>query len=283
MRTELDIRLAVAEANEVFRRFPLQTCLPLLIVGLSLDWALIPLHRLQDPHRVILPLITILLIGVAGYWASCAADAGTSAMYLRAREGGTPTLRQIGQTVRLLRFNSVTVGLLVRYMGWVLLWVLGGVLAYAALQGIRMATHRHVLAGNDRWLGLVVELFIVPYVAYRYTFVFQQFVIQGGMSAGFLDECVQQAKRVWKIALLVTIVDCYVFALVGGAQRLFTRRPDLSLWAEIVLVSVPTIVRYVFAAWMVLVRTGLALQLGGVGQERASGDEPMISGEPSPA
>jgi hypothetical protein len=204
-------------------------------------------------------------------------------MYLRAREGGTPTLRQIGQTVRLLRFNSVTVGLLVRYMGWVLLWVLGGVLAYAALQGIRMATHRHVLAGNDRWLGLVVELFIVPYVAYRYTFVFQQFVIQGGMSAGFLDECVQQAKRVWKIALLVTIVDCYVFALVGGAQRLFTRRPDLSLWAEIVLVSVPTIVRYVFAAWMVLVRTGLALQLGGVGQERASGDEPMISGEPSPA
>lgn len=201
MRTELDVPLAAAEATEVFRRFPVRVCMPLVTVGL-LSTCEIPFFRWQEQHAGGWTAFWGTALSLLGYWIYCAAEAGAAAMYLKIRAGDKPTFRDVGRIVSKPRFNAVARELLVRYIGWGLVWVLAGLLIFGVVQATRAVAHVPIATLVHPNLARIAAELFLPFVIYRYTFVFPQFAIADGVGPGFVDRCVQQANRVRKVALL---------------------------------------------------------------------------------
>jgi hypothetical protein len=132
------------------------------------------------------------------------------------------------------------------------------------------------------WVAFIFAGLIVPAILYRYVFVFQQFAIAPGSGTDFFDRCVRQANQVWKTAVLLSTGESLTILLIGHAAALIKRQEAHS--ARTIAVDITTcIVTNCFSVWLILLRTELAQQLGAAAQRGVTGDEPMITGEPSPA
>ena len=139
MNPRLDVRVAIREADEIFIRFPVLLCLPMVVLGLvSYAATLLPARHVFSLGLLAL-LTTILLNWFVGIVLS--------AMYLRARDGQDPSWWQAGDVIRYRGLASTTARLLLRYFGWILL--LGTVLGVAPSYIRR--SDMWVLV-RDRWL-----------------------------------------------------------------------------------------------------------------------------------
>jgi hypothetical protein len=290
MATNLDVRRAVNEANRVFRRYALPICLPLVVVGLPSQFLAFE-HPIGQNH--ITPALAIFsLLLLATGCLSKAAEVTTSMMFLKAQQGVKPRVRQVGEALRSRGLLSVIVGLFARYMLWTAVALLIAVVVYWLTKAVSPALHVTGsggasgisvtgLTGHD-WVTLIFGGILVPAFLYRYVFVLQQFAVAPGSGTDFFDRCVKQANQAWKTAMLLSIGENLTTYLLWHAQALVIRQEPHSA-GTVTADLITCILTNGFAAWLVLVRTGLVQQLGAVTQRGVSRDEPMVSGEPSRA
>jgi hypothetical protein len=283
MRPELDIRSAVSDANRVLRCSPAQVCFPLVLVGLASTCTTLLITRWQMHHSIGWGAACGLALCLVYFWAQCAAQVCTADLHVQGVDGSKPSLTQALRALTKPRFNAVVRELLIRYIAWGLLWIVIALLAFALLQAIRALTHAHLLIfGRPEIANIATEL-VLPLVLYRYTFVLPQFAITRRVQPGFVDGWVQEANQVWRVSLALACIEWWGAILLERPQVFLLHHVGSSTAAQITVHAAGSIVLGAFAAWMVLIRTDIARQLGAVSQVPTSAAPQPTPGETSPA
>jgi hypothetical protein len=205
MDSNLDVRMAIAKANEVFVRFPARLCVPMLVLGAigysAASW--------QRGHPLTIGLFGLLVTVLLNWFVGVV----LSAMYLRARSGRDPSWRQANDVIRYRGLASTTAQLSLRYFMWILLlgMVAGvGTVLYSAFAhaGARVGPAAGVgsaVRGVGSGIRIILFLFFSWLVLYRYMFVFPMFVVERGAGNRFVDRCVARTKRVWRTGVLLML------------------------------------------------------------------------------
>jgi len=142
--------------------------------------------------------------------------------------------------------------------------------------------HSHDLFRRGVWT-ISFEM-VIWLVLYRYMFVMPMFAIARGAQPGFFSQCVAETKRVWSAAVPLALLEIapslahsiFKLAVWGRLAQLsgFSRILDLPL-----VIAVDC-----FAAWFILVKTGIALQLMPVQSlDAPQGDGPAVDLPPQQA
>jgi hypothetical protein len=280
MSAGLDVRRAVNEANRVFRRYPARISLPTVLAavlsyaGSTLTLAQTASLQAHPPHleRPFLLFAVLLLNGFGLFWLYSSVEVGVTAMYLRAREGAEPRGEQLGEVLHYPGLASVFWGLMVRYLGWIMLLMAMGlgvavvvlISSFVSHLGAPSKSGIGAFAGRPGVMGEVAGVAVVAIGAlifYRYMFVLPMFAIARRAGPGFIEDCVGRAKRVWKTAALVLFVGSLptlALSLIGPPAGQLLSPPHAGQVAAELAAGV---VAGCFTAWFILVRAGLALQL----------------------
>jgi hypothetical protein len=291
MHTGLDVRLAVHEANEVFRRFPARiSVLPVLLGLLSYtmsEW-MQPDQQPPDGHHALVYLLLIVVGGFVMYWIDCFVQVAVSSMYLRAREGEEPGTKQVGEAWQYRGFVSLAGGLLLRIIGWtqvilvpiaiaigVISVIVNGIAGSTSGVGATAGGVGHGFAIVAGVIVAVAFVIVATFIFCRYMFIFPMFAIERGSGRGFLDECVRRTKTVLKTAAWVQIVGMIPACLIVGVEMLARRHWTPPLGVHIAIELAVALVNGCYAAWFILVKTGLAMQLMA---EPAAAIEPIGDG-----
>ena len=262
MNSSLDVFLAVREANRVFRSFPVRFSLPLVLLGLA-GYASVAIERGRQ-HLLLNGFMLVVTMSLG--WL---VEIVLSAMCLRARAGMEPSIEQTGEVLRYPGLGSVMVKLFFRCLGWALVacviwlvcYVVYGVTVQLAIGRAAQDSLIHSHSLIRRGFGTIAFLLVTWLLLYRYMFVLPMLAIVRGSRGKFFGECVAMTKQVWRAALPLAFIEIAptlarsVFKLVvwgslgqpNGSRRML----DLAM-----VVAVEC-----FAAWFILVKTGLALQL----------------------
>jgi len=279
MKTGLDVRSAVRDANEVFGRYTARIAVLPVLMGLFgyATTAWMPPDYYQNTHdNPILVLLFIFGGGFVLFWINYFIEVVVSSMYLRAREGEEPGTKQVGEVWQYRGFASVAGGLFLRCLGWGgllglafgVLLLLAGIFSNIANKGGStsgiVATAGGVGHGFDIVIGVIVMVgfvLIATRIFCRYMFIFPMYAIERGGGSGFLDECVARTEEAWKTAALVTIAGGIPTCLIMGLESLawwhWTPPHGVHLAVEVA----GAILTGCFTAWFILVKTGLAIQL----------------------
>jgi len=292
MNTGLDVRVAIRDANEVFGRFPARICLPYVLLGLLSvtveAWTQLDNHPPEDEKSFLYFLIVMVLCFIS-FWLYCFIEVVVSTMYLRAREGEEPGTKQVGEAWQYRGFASLAGGLLLRCLGWGvlvglsfgLILIFAGIFSEAANTGTTSgvgAVAGGVGHGIAIGVGAIVGVAFVAVVTLiycRYMFIFPMYAIERGAGRGFLDECVRRTKTVLKTAAWVQIVGMIPACLIVGVEMLARRHWTPPLGVHIAIELAVALVNGCYAAWFMLVKTGLARQLMA---EPAAAIEPIGDG-----
>lgn len=281
MSTGLDVRRAVNEANQVFRRYPARISLPAVLVAV-LSYAGSALMLAQtagieanptELERPFLLFITMVPIGFGFAWLGFLVEAAVSGMYLRVRQGAEPGMKQLREALRYPGLASLFWGLMVRYLGWMVLMMAIGiavaavvlVLPFGAHTGASSTSGVGAVAGGVGGFGAMAAGIAVVVMGaaifYRYMFVLPMFAIARRSGPGFLDDCVGRTKRVWKTAALVLLAGSLPTFVLSSIESLTRRWLTPPHAAEVATDLAAALATGCFNAWFVLVRAGLALQL----------------------
>jgi hypothetical protein len=271
MNESLDVRRAIREANSVFSRFPVQVCLPMLLLGLVSYATLDRLQPAQN-HYFLIGMVESFCI----CWLDCFAQVVVASMCLRAWEGSVPGASQASEVLRYRGFGSLIWGLIFRYLGWILLLSLigGAIGAVAAI--LSLVIHSAVAPANGISafaggvhiggiaIGAIAAIVILVLILSRYVFVLPMFAIARASRPGFLDECVVRTKQVWKAATLVLVIGGAPAFLLVGIEFLVWKEwqdPTPPHGVHLAVHLVGALLIDCYAAWLILVKTGLAQQL----------------------
>jgi hypothetical protein len=219
----------------------------------------------------------IVMVGAfCMFWLDCFAQVVVASMCLRARKGTAPGAAQASEALHYRGFVTLVWSLILRYIGWTALLsvIVGVVAAVAAL--LSMSLHAVVapadgisaFAGGFHLIFIVmvaiVAAIVFALVLSRYIFVLPMFAIAGASGSGFFDQCVRRTLPVWKTAAVV------MFA--GGAPAFVLAGIEFLAWHDLTHSTPPHGVHLVVqligilfidccAAWFILLKTGLAVQL----------------------
>ena len=268
MSASLDVRHAIHEANRVFCRYPVRICLPMILFGV-VSYAVTPFLT----PGIHLYWLYILIDGLGTFWLVSLVEVVVASMCLRALEGTEPGAAQVSEALHYRGFGALLWGLLLRYVGWGLLLGLGGGVAailssgiYAAVapvNGISAGAGGGHLAGIA--IGAIVGVVFVTLIFCRYMFVLPMFVIARTSGPGFLDDCVRRTLQVWKTAALVLVAGTAPAFALTGIEFPLTRKdltqPTFPHGAHLAIQLIGTLVMDCYAAWFILLKTGLAVQL----------------------
>ncbi len=262
MSESLNVRVAVAEANRVFGRYPLQICLPMVLLGVA-GYAAV----MAQPSRLILWLALPILFVVS--LLQCFMEVVISSIYLRVQDGAEPNTKQASEVLRYRGFASLIGGLLLRCLGWVLfvgvIYFIAAVIFFAIVHtavGPGWASGiGHLRHGVASGLRTILGTALMSVVLYRYMFVFPMFAMTRVSAPGFLDECVVRTKAVWKTAVLLSLAEIGVFEVHSVIKLLvwgqLAQPHGMGMVADLGMI----VVGNCFTAWFILVKTGMALQL----------------------
>jgi hypothetical protein len=262
MNSGLDAFLALREANRVFRRFPVRFSLPLVLLGLA-GYASVAVER--GRQHLVLGACVLLVMTCLGWLVEIV----LSAMCLRARAGMDPSIEQTGEVLRYPGLGSVMVKLFFRCVGWALVacviwlvcYVVYGVTVQLAIGRAAQDSLIHSHSLIRRGFGTIAFLLVTWLLLYRYMFVLPMLAIVRVSQGKFFGECVAMTKQAWRVALPLAFIEIAptlahsAFKLVvwGGLGQPNGGRRVLDL-ARVVAVEC-------FAAWFILVKTELSLQL----------------------
>jgi hypothetical protein len=266
MSAVVDIRSAVREANRVLSRFPARSCLPMVLLGSAIYLAAaVHPSQIGSWFSYLVDLVASLL-----YWLAEIVVAG---MFLHASYAETT------EVMRYPGLPSVVVGIAFRWAVNVMAYGLVGFLISAIILvawvtawsvlwhigvGIGFKPYVHWLGNQDSmWFGLMIGawLFIFVLALRRYIFVCPMFVIAKGARPGFFKQCVLKTKRVWRQALLLSVLTIATTLIPSMVRLAVWRRlgqpPGMGKIVDLPIVFVVECL----LAWFVLLKTGLALQL----------------------
>jgi hypothetical protein len=278
MNVGLDVRPAVREANEVFRRFPVRISFLPVLLGLLTStttmWTQPDLQYREDKH-IFFYFLCFVFGGFVLFWINCFTEVVVSTMYLRAREGEEPGTKQLGEALHYRGFASLAWGLLLRCLGWWLLLGLafGVVLLFAGIftEAANTGPTNSIGAtagGIGHGIAIVIgAIVVVPFVIVatlifcRYMFLFPMLSIERASRRGFLDECVRRTKQIWKTAAVVMLAGGIPALLISGMQSLAWKHMTPPHGVRIAVEVAGAILTGCFTAWFILVKTGLAMQL----------------------
>lgn len=274
MSVSLDVRRAIGEANSVFCRFPIQICLPLILFGM-LSYSATPFLKTNASHFW-LPLLFLIIFGLASFWLDSLIQVIVSSMYLRVRHGLVPCGTQVGEALGCLGFSSLVWAIFFRYLGWLFLLslIMGVTIGFAGV--VDMAIHESATSASGvssaasrihtfgTAIGAIVGATLGTLIYSRYMFVLPKLAIAGASGPGFLDDCIAQTKRVWRTASLVLAAGLAPALVFSGVEFLVWKDltgPTTRHGAQLAFQVVGVFFLECFAAWFVLLKTGLALQL----------------------
>jgi hypothetical protein len=265
MESSLQLRLALRQANGAFRAFPVAMSLPLVVATLLSTSGLALYYRRASPRPPAFSfwvggLVVLYLL----YWINCLGELSTSRLYLKAKARGRLGFGDLWQVFRYRGLANVVSDLLGRYIGWgiicgcallVMVGLTGFIVPKTDFESITAA-----LAKHQGWVNAIEAMLILPGIFYRYEFVLPQFAIGQGAGAEFVHACAVQAKTVWKIAVLVAVGDSLLRVFSSASSS------HLPSWTGVLIVTnlFGSVIFGCFGAWMVLLRTALAEQLGPV-------------------
>jgi len=268
MNAGLDVRRAIHEANDVFNRFPIRLCLPMILFGAvsfgTTGW--LPLE-----HRYY--TLIVMAASFVEFWLSCFAQVVVSSMGLRAWEGAAPGGTQVREAIHSPKFGSLIWGLFLRYIGWiaVIIAIIGVIGMFAGLfslvihEAAAPANGISRLAGGFHLVGIAIgviaALVFATVIFSRYELVLPMFAMARASGPGFLDDCVARTKPVWKTVALVMVVGGLPALLFGGFRFLIWRSVAPPHGIHLAVQFVGTLLIYCCAAWFILLKTGLARQL----------------------
>lgn len=278
MNTGLDVRVAIRDANDVFGRFPARMSLPLVFLGL-LSTTVVEWIRPDKPSPDnLLPFFLGLMLSLfISFWLNCFVQVVVSSMYLRAQESAEPGAKQFGEAWQYRGLASLAGGLLLRYIGWTLL--LGVIFFVVGFIAIAILGLGHMLAAPASGIGataggvghgfgigvvmIMVAAFVIvaAIVLCRYMFIFPMFAIVRGADRGFLDECVARTTKVWKIVALVTFAAMIPVFLIFGIEKLVWKYMMPPHGVHVAIQLVGAVIIGCYSTWLILVKTGLAMQL----------------------
>jgi hypothetical protein len=217
------------------------------------------------------PIFIALLVAFVAWLLSCYADVGVASMYLHARDGSEPGGKQLLDILHYRGFFAVLWGLLLRYLGWILLFgAVGGLIgafvvsifdaATAGSSGIGAFAGGIGAGGISESIGAILGAALATFILYRYTFVFPMFAIARGSGPAFLKDCIERTRQAWKTAVPVLMASTFPAVLAFMEPMVWQHlSPPHALRIAIELAI--CILTSCYAAWLVGIRTGLALQL----------------------
>jgi len=285
MNAKLDVRSAIRESTTAFRRFPVLLCLPVVSIGLA-NWGLGSLiypSTGKSPSSL-LPLIMVFAMGYLVFIS--VAEVLTAAMYLRAREGVEPSLKQTDEVVRYRGLFPLMGKLLLLYLALgLLLGVICGVAVFVIMFASTLIHIAHqsssgigVAAGGIGRIGIAIGMAVFLVMWSRYMFVLPMLAIARSAGPDFLNECVRRAKPVWRTAIWVQLAAGLPMILVivirSPTWWHLTPPHAVRVTAKLILL----LIEQCFAAWFILVKTGLALQLMPAYLPQGSGEDGLSTG-----
>jgi len=254
MSVRLDVRSAAREANEVFRRWPVLICLPLVLCGVG-TWAS---GELAKTKSVWLGLVSSLLVFVLGILAMPLYVA-VSAMLLRYREGGVPDLSQVAGVFRLPALKTTLLSLFGRYLGWTLGFMVLFWLPLHLLQTLAFKDNPKSEVGAYLLVGAGGVLFF-SWIGSMYFFALPLVAIRLDSPNNMVDVSVHQTKGKRRILMLLLLANF----TPGGLYLLldhFYLQPHTEVHG---LIATLSFAEQVFggciATWFILVTTELAMQ-----------------------
>jgi hypothetical protein len=271
MNESLDVRRAIREANSVFSRFPVQVCVPMLLFGV-VSYASI--GRLQPTQHHY--LLIVMVGGFFTFWLDCFAQVVIASMCLRAREGTVPGGVQASEALHYRGFATLVWSLILRYIGWTALLLVAVGAAAAAIGLLSVAFHSAVapadgisaFAGGFHLVFMVmvaiVAVVVFTLVLSRYIFVLPMLAIAGESEPGFFNQCVRRTLQVWKTAAVVMLIGGAPAFVLAGLQFLVWHdltHPSPPHGVHLVVQLIGILVIDCYAAWFILLKTGLAVQL----------------------
>jgi hypothetical protein len=179
-------------------------------------------------------------------------------------------MKQLREALRYPGLASLFWGLMARYLGWAVLLVAIAGVALLISMALLIALHVsasgvEAFAGGVGGFGAMAAgipvVVMGAAIFYRYMFVLPMFAIARRSGPGFLDDCVDRTKRVWKTAALVLLAGSLPTFVLSSIESLTRRWLTPPHAAEVATDLAAALATGCFNAWFVLVRAGLALQL----------------------
>jgi hypothetical protein len=268
MNASLDVRHAIHEANRVFCRYPVRICLPMILFGV-VSCAVTPFLT----PGIHLYWLYILIDGLGTFWLVSLVEVVVASMCLRALEGTEPGAAQVSEALHYRGFGALIWGLIFRYIGWTLLLslIIGVISAFAAILSLGIhaavapANGISAFAGGFHLVGIIIVAIVgavvFALVLSRYIFVLPMFAIARTSGPGFLNQCVRRTTHVWKTASLVLVAGTAPAFALSGIEFLAWKSLTPPHGIHLAFQLAGTFFIDCYAAWFILLKTGLAVQL----------------------
>jgi hypothetical protein len=273
MNQSAQLRVAARKATEVLGRFPLHMCLPLLATGLC-GWILTQgssrFINDDNPNAVTLQSLALLLLqlvlGTLTVWSTVL----VSAMYLRVTEGGEPGLRQVNEVAGYRGFIAVFFEMMIRIVGWSLLFAIVFIGVSAIEFGIGPATTSHGNSidptasgfyGARSITGVLIGVICFIWLVSRYLFVMPMLAVRHGSRPNLVSECVALTRKVQGAVILLVMVELVPGGILLGVEHLTASNAAIPQISRTAISLMSNLISNCIATWFLLVATSLLVQV----------------------